>query len=183
MKIPLFAVMLLWSGLVITAEAQVEGKATPELKALQSRYKADVQAALKPIQDRYIAQYEALSRSFTTRGDLAAAVAVQQEIAALRKAATEEVGGTAVSRQQLEKQVLGVWYYGSPKIWLSLREDGKAYLDKLVLTWTVNAEKSIVLTDPQRPGAHATLEFDSRVESFTAKDFDGKRLSGTRKEQ
>src|SRR5438445_162172 len=103
MKIPLFAVMLLWSGLSITAEAQVEGKATPELKALQSRYKADVQAALKPIQDRYIAQSEALSRSCTTRGDLPPA-ACDSPLSRARRCATPSRSYGFPQRQLLQAQ-------------------------------------------------------------------------------
>jgi hypothetical protein len=183
MRIPLFLLMVILGGFSVRAHAQVAGKETPELKALQSRYKTDVQAALKPLRERYLAQYESLARSFTTKGDLSAAVAVQEEINALKKAGNEDAGGTAVNRRELEKEVVGHWFYGSPKVWLGIRPEGKAYLEKAVLSWKVGAENSIILTDPQKPGTQATMEFDSRVESFTGKDFDGKRLSGTRKDR
>ena len=182
MKALVVAVFVL-SGFNLTVHAQVAAKETPELKALQSKYKTDTKAALKPIRDRYIAQCEALLRSFTTKGDLAAANAVQEEITAIKKAANDEAGGTAVSRRELEKEVVGHWTYGSDKVWLGIRNSGKAFLDKMVLNWKVGPENSIILTHPDKPGARITMEFDSAVESFTGKDFDGRRVSGTRRDR
>lgn len=179
----LLAAVLMWGGLALVMHGQVVAKETPELKALQARYKADMKAAARPIQERYLAQYEALVRSFTTKGDLAAAVAVQQEIAELKKADKEESGGTATSRRELEKEVIGHWSYGSEKVWLGIRHDGKAYLDKSVYLWKVGSENTIVMFDPAKPSVKATLEFDSKVDSFVGKDFDGKRVAGVRKDR
>lgn len=181
MRILLLSVVLISGGLSVRVQAQVAAKETPELKALQSRYKTETQAALKPIQARYIGEYEELLRSFTTKGDLAAAVAVQEEINALKESSTEEAGGRALPPDELEEEVMGRWFWGSPKLWLGLRPNGKAYLGQAVLEWKVGPNNSVILTDPQKAGAKATMEFDSRLQSFTAKDFNGKRISGTRK--
>jgi hypothetical protein len=116
--------------------------------------------------------------------NLPAAVAAQAEVDSIKKSASEEFGGgTRITHRELEKEVIGHWTYGSPKVWLGVRPDGKAYLEKAVMTWTVNSEKSVVLTDPGKPGLHATLEFDSRVDSFTGTDFDGKRINGVRRDR
>ena len=157
---------------------------TPELKNLQSQYRIDVQDALRPVRERYIGQLQALVRSFTAKGNLPAAVAVQAEIDSVKNSPSEDVGsGKRITHKEIEKEVIGHWTYGAPNSWLGIRPDGKAYHEKAVMTWTVNAEKSVVLTDPSQPGKHATLVFDSRVESFTGTDFDGKRIAGMRRDR
>jgi len=184
MRAPLALLILVLSECSLLAQADIAPADTPELKALQSQYRIDVQDALRPVRERYIGQLQALIRSFTARGNLAAAVAVQAEIDSVKNSPSEEVGGgKRITHREIEKEVIGHWTYGSPNSWLGIRPDGKAYHEKAVLTWTVNAEKSVVLTDPARPGQHATLLFDSRVESFTGTDFDGKRIAGVRRDR
>ena len=165
-------------------EATATAQDTPELKALQSQYRVDSQNALRPVRERYVGQLQALIRSFTARGNVAAAVAVQAEIDAVKNSTKEDAGGgKPITHKEIEKEVIGHWTYGSPNSWLGIRPDGKAYHEKAVMTWTINAEKSLVLTDPAQPGKHATLVFDSSVNSFTGSDFDGKHVAGIRRDR
>ena len=183
-SLSLLMLVLVLSECSVMAQADIAPRDTPELKALQSQYRVDAQEALRPVRERYIAQCEALIRSFMAKHNLPAAVAAQAEVDSIKKSASEEFGGgTRITHRELEKEVIGHWTYGSPNSWLGIRPDGKAYHEKAVLTWTVNAEKSVVLTDPAKPGLHATLEFDSRVDSFTGTDFDGKRINGVRRDR
>ena len=80
MRAPLALLILVLSECSLLAQADIAPADTPELKALQSQYRIDVQDALRPVRERYIGQLQALIRSFTARGNLAAAVAVQAEI-------------------------------------------------------------------------------------------------------
>lgn len=168
----------------LRAEGEATAQDTPELKALQSQYRVDSQNALRPVRERYIGQLQGLIRTFSAKGNIAAAVAVQAEIDSVKNSTKEDAGGgKPITHKEIEKEVVGHWTYGSPSSWLGIRPDGKAYHEKAVMTWAINAEKSLVLTDPGQPGKHATLVFDSRVESFTGSDFDGKRIAGTRRDR
>jgi hypothetical protein len=51
-----------------------------QLDILKSQYKGDVQAAIKPIQDRYIAALQALMKTLTQNADLDGALAVREEL-------------------------------------------------------------------------------------------------------
>src|ERR1700727_992777 len=87
----------------VMAQAEIAPRDTPELKALQSQYRVDAQEALRPVRERYIAQYEALIRSFMAKRNLPAAVAAQAEIDSLKKSASEEFGGgTRITHRELE---------------------------------------------------------------------------------
>jgi pentatricopeptide repeat protein len=60
--------------------AQVAAPEPPELADLRSRFQADSQTVVKPLQDRYVLQLQILMRSLTQRGDLDGALAVKQEL-------------------------------------------------------------------------------------------------------
>jgi hypothetical protein len=87
-------------------------------------------------------------------------------------------GGKRITHKEIEKEVIGHWTYGSPTSRLGIRPDGKAYHEKAVMTWTVNADKSVVLTDTGQPGKRAMLVFDSRVGRLRGRILTGGGLLG-----
>ena len=78
------SMLLLTSALV---EAQAPAPPEPkELEALRTRYQTDTQAAVNPIQLRYIADLKRLMAQATTAGKLEQALAVKAELDAVSNA-------------------------------------------------------------------------------------------------
>ena len=85
----------------------------------------------------------------------------------------------AISRETMEKEVMGRWYWGdTTKVWVSLAEDGKAYLGSKKLMWSVNSDNSITFTDIDAPKSKSTCFFDLKKGTFTGTDFEGKSVKG-----
>ncbi|MDB6172924.1 MAG: hypothetical protein JWL59_2235 [Chthoniobacteraceae bacterium] len=63
-----------------SATAQTGTKEPPELAALQARYETDMAAALQPVQNRFISGLQNLLKTYTQRGDLPSAIAVQAQL-------------------------------------------------------------------------------------------------------
>ncbi|MEO0018300.1 MAG: hypothetical protein RLZZ522_1583, partial [Verrucomicrobiota bacterium] len=81
---------LIFALLSSASLAQVTPPAPPELTTLRTRYQSDLNASQKPIRSKYITALESMVRAITKSGDLDAALAVQQELNAIKG-----VGGTA----------------------------------------------------------------------------------------
>jgi hypothetical protein len=94
-----FLLLLLTVGWSAALLAQEPAKPPAELEALKHRYQQDIEAADKPVRDRYVASLQMLMRSLTAKGDLAGALVVQTELNAMK-------GPAAL--------LLGLWHYHGP---------------------------------------------------------------------
>jgi hypothetical protein len=107
--------LLLVTLLSVAAAAQTQPAVPREMEALKARYEVDSQAALKPVKTRYEQQLQALMRSLTTKGDLAGALAVKNEIDSLK---------LAVSRNPV-----GYWRFGNGAA-IEIKDDGSVATSK-----------------------------------------------------
>lgn len=58
---------------------------SPEMKLRKERYQRDVEAAVKPVRERYVEDLQGMMKSETIKGHLAAAQACQAELAEVSK--------------------------------------------------------------------------------------------------
>ncbi len=84
-----FPIWLISAGLVFSiftsaTEAQSTAKEPADLITLRNRFNAEIEAAKKPVQDRYVFQLQGLLKTLTLRGDLAGVSAVQKELDLLK---------------------------------------------------------------------------------------------------
>lgn len=86
-----------------------------------------------------------------------------------------------IPRNVLEKELIGHWFWGSEKLWVSITPNGKAYLDTKVLDWSIGSDGSVTFVDTKDANAKAVCQFDIAGKSFTGTDFDGKPVKGTLK--
>ena len=83
--------------------AAEDPKLPPDLAPLRARYVREAESALRPIRDRQAHALQGLGRSFTARGDLQGALAVQAALEDLRN-------GTGAL-----KELFGTWRFGGPR--------------------------------------------------------------------
>lgn len=81
-------IVLLATFLGDTAGEETAAKMSPELAAVKQRYETELEAATKPVRDRYAASLQSLLRATTQKGDLASAQAIQTELFGLTSKAT-----------------------------------------------------------------------------------------------
>lgn len=91
--------------------------------------------------------------------------------------------GKALSKEELAKELIGHWYWGSEKLWVAITADGKAFLDTKILTWTADDDGTVTFVDTQETDASAVCRFDISGKSFTGTNFDGTPVKGTLKEK
>ncbi|MCX6897164.1 MAG: hypothetical protein NT105_00555 [Verrucomicrobia bacterium] len=90
MKFPIWLISTALVFSFFSSEQTIAQSATREpadLTSLRSRYNAEIEAAKKPVQERYVFQLQGLLKTFTLRGDLAGATAVQKELDLLKSPA------------------------------------------------------------------------------------------------
>lgn len=111
------------------------GMPCEELLALKGRTTVEMQTALEAIQTRYLAALEALQVSFTQRGNLTAALAVRNEVKAIKEASpnsssavsNENPLGVAGSATAVNKDpAVGRWKWMNSDKLMSLNANGEA---------------------------------------------------------
>ena len=70
--------------LIGSVDAQVSPEMPPELKSLKDRFDKEFDAATRPPLERYASSLQSLLQSLTKRGDLKGALAVQNELDAIK---------------------------------------------------------------------------------------------------
>ncbi len=78
--LPRLLFLSLFAATVTTIAPARAQEVPPELLQAKAQHQKEVEFALRPMRERYIARLETLKRTLTGRGDLRAAVAVQDEI-------------------------------------------------------------------------------------------------------
>lgn len=87
MKFRLAVYALVALALLLCLQARLRAGDEPaELATARARYERDVEQATRPLKERYIQALEQIKRSLTFKGDLAGALAVQQEMEMLSSA-------------------------------------------------------------------------------------------------
>lgn len=129
-----------------------------EMGPLKARYAADVQVALKPIKDRYEKQLQALTKSLTTKDDLAGALAVKNEIESL-SIDNSTAAATAVA---------GYWRFGNGAA-MQIKDDGAVANPKSPKAgrwnWTDTAKREFI------------IRWENHSDTLTLSD-DGEKLTG-----
>jgi hypothetical protein len=181
MNIPLVA--LASAALLISNSVFAENtpKETPEHKALKTRYQTDVAAATKPIQTRYISQLESLLKTFTQRGDLSAALGVQQELDAEKGPKPE--GDATLYHATKTAFIGGTWTWQSTdpgdSSTIQFAGDGtSSHGGRGNTKWEATSNREITITHPTKGKAVIRLGPDSR--SFSGTGYNGKPVSGKR---
>lgn len=180
MKLSLLTLLAIAVPAFTPLRAQTEAKETPEHKALKSRYQADVAAAIKPVQSRYVFQLESLLRSYTQRGDLGAALAVQQDLDALKNARDVE---DPTAHRSTQTAIIGTWSWQSTdrsdQNTIQFAKDGTgSHGARSNTKWEATSNREITVTHPTKGEAVLRLSPDSQ--SFSGTGYNGKPVTGKR---
>ncbi|HMO41601.1 MAG TPA: hypothetical protein PKE17_19470 [Saprospiraceae bacterium] len=155
----------------------------PELKVLRESYSNQVNAAIRPVTDRYAKQLYHLQQELIRNGKLDDALAVRAERERIK--APEPKG-----MSDLRKSISGTTW-----AWHGNKNDLIRFLDNgtiekpdwqkrgLETKWEVIDDNSVLLTvvKGRTTDLHATLMFNNKRNSFTGQDFhkDGKISEST----
>lgn len=137
-----------------------------------ARIETSYQTNIKRIDAGYLKDLASLEARAARNPQLAEQVATQKQ------RLLAGVKGGAISKETLEKELIGHWYWGSEKLWVAITADGKAYLDTMVLIWSVEKDGKVLFVDTQNPKSKAVCEFDIESKSFVGTNFDGKPVEG-----
>lgn len=77
---PCRLIIVLALSILGTSSSIFAQDAVPELQQAKAQFQKEVDFTLRPVRDRYLSRLQALKRTLATRGDVRAAVAVQDEI-------------------------------------------------------------------------------------------------------
>lgn len=179
MKLLLLVTALSCALLPIHAETVPQD--TVELKGLREQYHADLIAATKPIQDRYLARLQMLLRSYTQRGDLAAALAVQRELDALKGAQSEADTPTRHATQVAMPGGTWTWVSTDPGDATTIEFDGNgtgSHGARSNTKWKVTGDGEITIIHPTK--GTAVIHLDADMKAFTGTGYNGKPVSGKR---
>ena len=158
-----------------SAFAQTKPKETPELKAAKARYQTEAQTALKPIQARHASQMESLLRTYTQRGDLSAALAVQQELDTLKSQSAAAPGSAAIaSKRALEAAVGQVWIPVGGGSYYESNKDRTGKCGGVRYTWEVESNGTVTFSEQGESKRQATMRLDTDLKTSTGVGFDGK---------
>lgn len=181
MKVRPFVAILLPCFVAASLHAETAPKETLELKSLREQYQGDIAAAVKPIQERYVLRLQTLLRTYTQHGDLAGALAVQQELDSLKAAKPEE--DTEGHRATKAAMIGGTWTWETAlrgdATTIQFGSDGTGSHGARGNTkWRVTGENEVTITNPAKGTAVIHLEGDRK--SFTGTGYDGKAVKGKR---
>jgi len=89
----------------------------PELQQARTQFEKEVDFALRPMRDRYVARLQTLKRSLVSKGELRAAVVVQDEI---------DLIVATVNESAILARYVGswIWDFGGGKRRFSIKPDG-----------------------------------------------------------
>jgi hypothetical protein len=90
-SLPFLAIALIASSRSVLLTAQ--GEDVPELRLARDIYEKDVEFATRPIRDRYLSRLDSLKRTLGSKGNVRAALAVQEEIDRVSRSSQNGLAG------------------------------------------------------------------------------------------
>ena len=131
----------------------------------------------------YLRSLAALQTKAATNPKLATQIAAEK-MRLVNGVKVEAAGGNpSISKEALEKELIGHWYWGSEKLWVAITADGKAFLDTKILTWTAGEDGTVTFVDTKDADAKAVCRFNITDKNFTGTNFDGTPVKGTLREK
>lgn len=131
----------------------------------------------------YLRSLGSLQSKAAENPKLATQIAAEKQRLLERVKSKDTTSGNPLSKEELAKELIGHWYWGSEKLWMAITADGKAFLDTKILTWTAEDDGTVTFVDTKETDATAVCRFDIPDKSFTGTNFDGTPVKGTLKEK